>query len=766
MKCDRYEVLYKAGRIANSSLDFPHSCKSLLRLLHQNFSPESLAFYILAPSRRTFSACITSAGPDLIVPCRHPLAETPAAIALQTRKPLQKANLWWFPVYQARQSLGVLHLRAASDQPLPAACQEIFGMVGEELAKLLRIEQLQMRERQRLAQLSFLSEIGLELNRAGVFEDLLQTGLQKALQHSLAACVILRPLYDGAMLGKSFLRLNPNSGEWRELFLAQQEEHARETIAAKQPRFRRLPARLRRKKGIPAEMVFIPLMLDDRVLGVLSFFGHNDANPFPFAPTAGAREFFAAVGSLFASALERIWTREHRERLSLENDRKLRETALLYRTSRAIHSTLHLNELMHLILSATVAAGGGGFERAMLFTINERTETMQGILCVTQANATLVLPPENQSWDQPVVTAEMQQAQRKAPECQKVMKQRLSLDGRNNPLARCVHQGKVLFISHPREENGIGSLVEALQLAPFACAPLVGRERALGVLVVDNPISQEPPSPDQRRFLEMFANHAGTAMENSMLLHRLQTAHQDLRETQARLIHGEKMATLGEMAASISHELRNPLVPIGGFAERLARMAADGSREKEYAQIITREVRRMEDLLANILAFSKKQMLCFGACEIASVIEEAIDMAADSLDRGKIAVTTEFAGDLPVIQCDQQKLRQVLINLITNARQAMSAGGRLVLRASRGTLRGEDAVDVEVEDTGGGISSEVLRNIFNPFFTTKEKGTGLGLSISHRIIEHHRGEIEVKNRERGVVFILRLPANPNFTSQD
>ncbi len=107
----------------------------------------------------------------------------------------------------------------------------------------------------------------------------------------------------------------------------------------------------------------------------------------------------------------------------------------------------------------------------------------------------------------------------------------------------------------------------------------------------------------------------------------------------------------------------------------------------------------------------------------------------------------------------------MLINLITNARQAMPEGGRLVLRAKRGKLRGESAVDLEVEDTGGGISNEVLRNIFNPFFTTKEKGTGLGLSISHRIIEHHRGEIEVKNREQGAAFILHLPTNPNFTSQ-
>ena len=254
-------------------------------------------------------------------------------------------------------------------------------------------------------------------------------------------------------------------------------------------------------------------------------------------------------------------------------------------------------------------------------------------------------------------------------------------------------------------------------------------------------------------------------MENSMLLHRLETAHQDLRETQERLIQGEKMAILGEMSASIAHELRNPLVPIGGFAERLARLAPEGSREQEYSEIITREVRRMEEMLSNILAFSKQQMLCFTDCLITEVIEEALALEAEALALSGIEIVREIDEALPVIRCDDQKLRQVLINLITNSRQAMTEGGTLTLRARRGTLRGEEAVEVEVEDRGGGISREVLRNIFSPFFTTKEKGTGLGLSISHRIIEHHRGEIEVKNRERGVVFIIRLPAHPEGASQ-
>lgn len=327
----------------------------------------------------------------------------------------------------------------------------------------------------------------------------------------------------------------------------------------------------------------------------------------------------------------------------------------------------------------------------------------------------------------------------------------------DNALARAARMRRIVFVAQPEAEPPTAAaLAQSLDMAPYACAPLFGRHRPLGVLVVDNPDSREEITPDRLRFLELFANLAGAAMENSMLLDRLESAHQDLRETQERLIQGEKLAVLGEMAASVTHELRNPLVAIGGFAQRLSRVAV-GGREKEYADIIAREVQRMEAMLSNILDFSKKEMLCFGECQLQQVIEEALSLEYDALLRGSVRLVTEIPESVPVIQGDEQKLRQVMINLIANARQAMSAGGVLTLRVYPTTLRGDAAVTIEVEDTGGGIPVEILRNIFNPFFTTKERGTGLGLPISHRIVEQHRGRIEVKNRDQGAVFILRLP---------
>jgi signal transduction histidine kinase len=338
------------------------------------------------------------------------------------------------------------------------------------------------------------------------------------------------------------------------------------------------------------------------------------------------------------------------------------------------------------------------------------------------------------------------------------MRQRLPLDAEANALARAAVDGGVVRVTDPAAEPLAGAaFAEALNLGSYACVPLSGRDRSLGVLVVDNSFSREELTPGRLRFLQLFANQAGTAMENSLLVHRLETAHRDLQETQERLIQGEKLAVLGEMAASVAHELKNPLVSVGGFAQRLARFTTPGSREQEYSVIIAREARRMEEMLANILAFSKKQMLCFGPCHLKKIIEEALDLEANTLHHAQIEVVTQFEDDLPPIAGDEQKLRQVVLNFISNARQVMTHGGTLTLRAYRTTLRGDRAVAVEVEDTGGGIPVVVMRNIFNPFFTTKEEGTGLGLSISHRIIELHRGEITVENLEKGARFTLVLP---------
>lgn len=450
--------------------------------------------------------------------------------------------------------------------------------------------------------------------------------------------------------------------------------------------------------------------------------------------------------------------------IGLENpQRQLREFQLLYRISRVLHSTWNLDELTHLMLSAAILPGGAGFERAMLFTVNEKTGVLQGMLGISRDTAAEGPPEDSQApaFQMPHLDPAAMEMQRSTPLNRKVIKQRLPLNGNGNPLAQAYLSRQVVLIPTPELQTGAFlDLARELDLGPYACAPLSGRDRTLGVLLVDNPISREQITPACLWFLELFASQAGAAFENARLIRHLEQAHEDLREVQERLIQGEKLAVLGEMAAQVAHELKNPLVSIGGFAQRLQRQDLGDPRSNEYASIIAREVRRMEDMLGNILAFSKKQLVCLEECNVAELVREALELEEDHLRRNGVVLEQQVVEPVPVIIGDCRQLRQVLLNLLINARQAMPHGGRIMLRMKGCILRGKEALEITVEDTGGGIPSEVIRNIFNPFFSTTPKGTGLGLSISHRIVEHHHGELQVVNGEHGARFIVRLPVQP------
>ena len=464
--------------------------------------------------------------------------------------------------------------------------------------------------------------------------------------------------------------------------------------------------------------------------------------------------------------------RELQRRVSAEKKQEVahREASLLYQLSRAMHSTLNLDELAHLTLSAATGVEAGGFERATLFTVNKRTDMLQGMLGVSLDMASMVLPAGENflAWEELRLDEQSRETQRLAPFNQKVIKQRLILEKDDNALAKAFLEKQVLLVPHPDQEPPGGrQLAKDLELGPYACAPLTGRDQIMGVLLVDNPFSGQEISPTRMRFLELFASQAGSALDNASLVKRLEMAHDNLQDIHEQLIHGEKMAVLGEMAAQVAHELRNPLVSIGGFAQRLAKKELNDPKANEYAVIIAREVRRMEEMLVNILAFSKKQLVCLDDCDLRAVLQEVFDLEHDLCQRQSIKLVSDLPAVLPNIVGDYRQLRQVFLNLMINARQVMSDGGILKVRAKVGSLRGDQAVVVEIEDTGGGISPEVMRNIFNPFFSTFAKGTGLGLSISHRIIAHHHGQIEVINAEKGARFIVTLPvAQPGAARLD
>jgi signal transduction histidine kinase len=454
---------------------------------------------------------------------------------------------------------------------------------------------------------------------------------------------------------------------------------------------------------------------------------------------------------------------QRRQRSEAELRAANHEMSILYRAAQVLHSTLRMDALTHLFLSILSSLQGGGFRRAMLFTVNGRTGVLQGMLGIDHESAALVLPvdPVREEWTEPQLDAVTCAAQRATALSQTVMQQRLPLAADDNPLAQaCLERRLVLVENAVAEPPGGRRLATELGLNVYACAPLSGREEPFAALLVDLEGDEQTSNTERLRFLEVFTRQAMAAFENARLLYRLEETHRELREVQEQLIQGEKLTVLGEMAAQLAHELRNPMVSVGGFAQRLAKIDLGNERATEYAAIIAREVRRLEEMLDSILVFSKQQMSCMEDCNLDELLAEALELETELRQNAGISLMLDVVAPLPALVGDCRQLRQVLLNLLANARQAMPSGGVLTVRAERCSLRGEDGVVIEVEDTGGGIPADIVRNIFNPFFSTHPKGTGLGLSLSHRVIEQHHGQIEVVNGVAGARFIVRLPLRP------
>ncbi|ABA89994.1 sensor histidine kinase, GAF domain-containing [Syntrophotalea carbinolica DSM 2380] len=751
MVCEGCTILHEVLCLAVGGEDAPLlKCQKILALLERSLPLAGAFFWFPEPFTHHGKNFLEAYASHDFPPCQKPSPDTASPLPEACASSAESAILH-FPAGDVGNDLGVLTCilsgGLAEDSSLPQLAQSssrvLAGLVREHIGA--------DRQQRQVHELVLLDNLAQGLRCSFALPVLLDEVWSVLEEAGGIACAILRPMHGETVLGKSLVRIVSHRQADLGTFEKLEAELSCRILQDEQMQF------------VAASGVCLPLMFQGRMRGTLFLVEDGRAGAMGLGLSDASRVFLERLGAQVAQNLERIKALEDRALLLQDNSRKLHEISLLYRISRAMHSTLHLDDLMHLILSAVTIPWGGGFERAMLFLANERSGVLQGMVGVTRRSARYLFPREESEveWELPLITEGIRERQRQDDFCQLVLKQRLPLSPDDNPLARALAQDELVVETDTMAFPGaFGRLAEAVKLNACALVPLQGRSRALGVLVVDSACMSRAALMERRRFLELFANQAAQAMENSMLLHRVETSHRDLRETQERLIQGEKMAALGETAASVTHELRNPLVSIGGFARRLARSLPEGTREQEYSGIIVREVRRMEEMLTNILGFSKKQMLCIADCDLIKVIEEVLVLEEDALREGAVRLVRELSDDLAAIQGDEQKLRQVIVNLVDNARQAMRDGGILIVRAYRTSLRGDRAVAVEIEDTGGGIPANILRNIFNPFFTTRKQGTGLGLPIVHRIVEHHQGEIEVQNTERGARFVLRLPEAP------
>jgi signal transduction histidine kinase len=235
-----------------------------------------------------------------------------------------------------------------------------------------------------------------------------------------------------------------------------------------------------------------------------------------------------------------------------------------------------------------------------------------------------------------------------------------------------------------------------------------------------------------------------------------QKAYDELQKTFEQLLQAEKLSSLGELAAGIVHEVRNPLAAIKGAVEILEDELAPDSPRREFADLAKKEVDRLDKLVGEFLRFARPATLAFEPNDLNRIVESVFALVENQAAAQSVSIEKDLQKDLPEVLIDGEQIKQILLNLAINSLQAMtSGGGTLRFR----TFEREDFCAVEVEDTGGGIDASVLPKIFDPFFTTKEKGVGLGLSVAHKIAAQHGGRLHVESNRKRTVFALHVPTN-------
>jgi len=303
--------------------------------------------------------------------------------------------------------------------------------------------------------------------------------------------------------------------------------------------------------------------------------------------------------------------------------------------------------------------------------------------------------------------------------------------------------------------NGMILSFWAILLSTVALSPISSR-RILNAL---KKIETLTKSISQGRFDKIEENPGNN--EIGSVIHAVNSMSQELRNREEELLQTKKLASLGILTAGVAHEITNPLNNISMIAQTFQQAYddLDEPMRLEFMKNVENEVDRIKNVVINLLDFSKPKESQRAVADVGDVVNHTMSLVRNMLDVSAIDTVLDLPAGLPPVFVDTHQIHQVLVNLITNAIQAMSPGGRLSIATREASDGG--AVEIEIRDTGKGIAPEHLPHVFDPFFSTKGvDGTGLGLSISYGIVKNHHGSIRVESEAgKGTVFTVTLPAH-------
>ena len=329
---------------------------------------------------------------------------------------------------------------------------------------------------------------------------------------------------------------------------------------------------------------------------------------------------------------------------------------------------------------------------------------------------------------------------------------------------RVALEGKPLLVADVYEDKRFSPRMDkytGFKTRSIIGVPMKHKGRLIGVLEVLNKRGG-PFEEEDLELLTVVGNQIGIAMENARLYQRLQEKFtltaEELKKTQQKLIQVDRLGALARLSQGVAHEVRNPVMSIGGFARRLKQKLSPGDSAHKYVEIILKELARLEKMVQDVENYANMREPEFREVNLKKLIEHALEEWRQNWARPDIQVHLDLPGEEITFPGDEWLLSLVLKNLFRNAREAMTSGGKLSIAAYP---QGQQII-IEVADTGSGIPPEDLPQVFDPFFTSNPQGSGLGLTTVHRIVSEHNGEISVKSTVgQSTEFRIRLPLYPD-----
>lgn len=449
--------------------------------------------------------------------------------------------------------------------------------------------------------------------------------------------------------------------------------------------------------------------------------------------------------------------------------KKIEELTVLKTVSEALLKVSTLKGSLRVLLTGVTAGEAIGFNRAVLFLVNQPRHALEGQLGFGHID----IQAYNGTWERIKETKLTfpELVQRivdgyDAPDddlTEVVKKTYIPLREEFGLLPAAVLQRRTFEVSRLGEEHiKDRQMLRIFGGRPCAIVPIISKENALGVVIVDNPVTDSDISHEEVSMLETLSYLAASKIENLMLQNQLEIRvvelehlHRLLQDNQKYLLETERLVEAGKMATTIAHEVKTPLVTIGGYARRALKSLEKGENISRELEVISSEISRLEKMTKDVLDYSRKRQLNLRYIDLNSLIAETLEILESKLTLGNLEVDVSLSDSDLVVRADKDRLKQVLFNLFDNAVHAMPNGGKLTIAS--GSESGY--CWFSVTDTGSGMSTEIKASLFEPFFTTREEGIGLGLPVSKKIVADHGGYVEVTSTPgEGSTFRVNLPA--------